>query len=98
MRTLRDAVSGGKRAAEQGLKLMERFGPPDEKEDEPAWDLEQLTSDELTELQRLHCKATGRMELFYELQEQHKRDREAFRQERIRLFGPSVVLDDEEEA
>lgn len=62
MRSLRDAVSGGKRAAEQGLKLMERFDRPEKKEEEPTWRLEHLTDDELTELERLAVKASGEVD------------------------------------
>ncbi len=91
IRALRDAVSGGKRAAEQRLKLMERFDLPEEKETESVWDLEKLSMKELVELEQLACKATDRMDEFYALEEQGKRNDEAARNERIRIFRPNIL-------
>jgi hypothetical protein len=71
MRT-RDAVSGGKRAAEQGLKLMERYGPVEPDEPETVWDYGVFTDEELVEFERLVCKGTGKMERFSELEHQRE--------------------------
>lgn len=90
MRSLRDAVSGGKRAAEQGLKLMERFDQPEEKEAEPEWDWDQLTEEELTIVERLIHKASGKMDEYEELERRRERDDEAARAERVRIFGPGA--------
>jgi hypothetical protein len=97
MRTLRDAVSGGKRAAEQGLKLMERFGPPEEKAEEPELDLSQFTTKELTEFERLVCKATGKLDELAVSEAQRKRDRQTAREGRIRIFGPDILPEDDED-
>ncbi|KQN19288.1 hypothetical protein ASE86_12310 [Sphingomonas sp. Leaf33] len=96
MRTLRDAVSGGKRAAEQGLKLMERFGTPEPEEAELVWSLENLSDDELTELERLSCKATGKLDEFAEFEADRRRERQEARAERIRIFGPNILPEEDD--
>jgi hypothetical protein len=68
MRTLRDAVSGGKSAAEQGLKLMERYGPAEPEEPKLELSLAEFSIEELTEFERLIAKATGQTEQFEELE------------------------------
>jgi hypothetical protein len=59
MRTLRDAIGGSRRAADQGLRMMERYGLYEDNEDAEA-DLSLLEDNELRELDRLMYKCRGR--------------------------------------
>ena len=58
MRTLRDGIGGSRRAAEQGLRLMERYGLSDDVDE--AHDLSLLDDDEIADLERLVLKSLGR--------------------------------------
>jgi len=58
MRTLRDGLGGSRRAADQGLRLMERYGLIEDDEG-AAWDLSLLDDDEFDEFERLLSKASG---------------------------------------
>lgn len=65
MRTLREGVGGSRRAAEQGLRLMERYGSVAEP-DEEEYNLGLLTDAELDEWVRLMHKALGREDEWHE--------------------------------
>ena len=53
MRTLREGIGGSRRAADQGIRLMERYGP---QEDSLGWDLSKLTDDELDAFEAMLAK------------------------------------------
>jgi hypothetical protein len=89
MRTLREGVGGSRRAADQGLRLMERYGlvaePPAEE-----FNLKNLTDAELHEWGRLMAKSLGREE---EWHEEEATRRAAAKAERIRIFGRDIWED-----
>jgi hypothetical protein len=90
MRMLREGVAGSRRASDQGLRLMERYGLAEEPP-EQTFDLTVFTDKELNEWGRLLYKASGQEAEFHA-------EREAARAERIRIFGPGVVEHDDDDA
>ncbi len=82
MRTLRDGIGGSRQAADQGLRLMERYGLFGE-DDEAAWDLSLLDDHEFEEFDRLLHKSMGRADEWRAEQEQ----RASRATEEDRIFG-----------
>ena len=92
MRTLREGISGSRRAADQGIRLMEKYGLFDDS-DVANYDLKRLTREEFDEFGRLFHKALG---LVDEWQDELSDLRTKAEAERARIFGPRTLNGDDD--
>lgn len=84
LRIFREGVAGKRAAAEQALRLLERYGMEDEPTDD-GFNLGLLTDDEVFELSRLQFKMIGKEAQF---REENAQIRENAKAEYERVWGP----------